>query len=899
MPIGVGQTFGRYRIDEQIGAGGMGVVYRAYDQKLQRSLAIKVLAPGTLDNDEARKRFRNEARVLSRLNHPAIQTIHDFDTIDGHDLLISEFIPGVSLDDRVARGPLPEDEVVRLGIQLAQGLAIAHAAGVLHRDLKPANLRLTPDGVLKILDFGLATLSREALLSISTTMSMPDASNSIAGTLPYMPPEQLLGHTVDERSDIYATGCVLYELASGRRPFDEKIAARLTNAILHEPPPPLRERNNKLSVEFERITLRCLEKDPDLRYQSARDLAADLKRLSAGSSAAVAAVSQAPKRSRQKTIALTAAIIGVAVLAAIAVVVLAPRRDAAAGASLRWEQITSFIDSAMFPALSPDGKMVAFIRGPGRIGGSAPPGEIWIKTLPDGDAVQLTNTGRSKATLAFSRDGTRLYFTQVDGRFQWNTYQVTLLGRQEPRLVIPNATGLSAIGDDRVLFSEMKEGIHMALVTSNLSRTDKRDLYVPPDTTNGMVHRSAVSPDGKWVLAAEMDSRWWVRCRLLPFDGSSPGREVGPQGSCTAADWSPDGMWMYFTVDEASTGFHVWRQRFPDGTPEQLTPRGASEEEGLAISPDGKFLVTAAGGQEASIWLHDVHGDRQITSEGFAFLPTVSPDGKRVYYLRRTAGSRSFLSGELYAADATTGRSERLLPGMILSHYALSHDGAKLAVVPEVGGDKVGVWVADTSGVEPPRRISPNRAHRVAFGAPGEVLYESGESDRFLMRIGVDGSGERRAHPDGIMQLMSASPDGKWAIVGIAEMGRHGAGTTLMKVFPLDGGAPTTICDNCIIGFGSARMFSSFATFSHDGKWIYIPLRYFNSGSTKTLALPVRAGAIPAAEIRGLATDEEFARIPGARLLNENDIAPGGDPSTYGFARASTRTNLFRIFLPG
>ena len=209
MPIEMGQTIGRYRIEEQIGAGGMGVVYRAYDQKLRRALAIKVLAPGTLDDDVARKRFRNEARILSRLNHPGIQTIHDFDTIDGHDLLVSELIPGISLDDRVAQGPLPEREVVRLGSQMAQALSVAHAAGVQHRDLKPANLRLTPDGVLKILDFGLATLSHEALLSISTTMSVADASNSVAGTLPYMSPQQLLGEAVDERSDIYSAGCVL------------------------------------------------------------------------------------------------------------------------------------------------------------------------------------------------------------------------------------------------------------------------------------------------------------------------------------------------------------------------------------------------------------------------------------------------------------------------------------------------------------------------------------------------------------------------------------------------------------------------------------------------------------------------------------------------------------------
>jgi eukaryotic-like serine/threonine-protein kinase len=189
----VGQNLGRYRIEEEIGAGGMGVVYRAYDEKLGRRLAIKVLTPGALNDEAARKRFRNEARVLSRLNHPSIQTIHDFDTFDGHDYLVSELVTGTSLNVRLHAGPLPEKEAVHLGIQLAQGLAAAHAAGVLHRDLKPANLRVTPDGLLKILDFGLATFSREAVLTLSMTQTMETAPTGVAGTLPYMSPEQLLG----------------------------------------------------------------------------------------------------------------------------------------------------------------------------------------------------------------------------------------------------------------------------------------------------------------------------------------------------------------------------------------------------------------------------------------------------------------------------------------------------------------------------------------------------------------------------------------------------------------------------------------------------------------------------------------------------------------------------------
>src|SRR3954463_5417371 len=198
----------------------MGVVYRAHDEKLDRDLAIKVLTPGTINDDAARKRFRNEAKVLSKLNHPSIQTIYDFDTVDGHDLLVSELVPGMSLDTRVRSGAVPEKEVVRLASQLAQGLAAAHAQGVLHRDLKPANLRVTPDAHLKILDFGLATLAQDEVVAVGkTTDSLPESPSSVAGTLPYMSPEQLLGEPFDERSDLYSAGAVLYELATGRLPF--------------------------------------------------------------------------------------------------------------------------------------------------------------------------------------------------------------------------------------------------------------------------------------------------------------------------------------------------------------------------------------------------------------------------------------------------------------------------------------------------------------------------------------------------------------------------------------------------------------------------------------------------------------------------------------------------------
>jgi eukaryotic-like serine/threonine-protein kinase len=226
----IGKRVSHYRIEEQIGAGGMGVVYRAHDDELQRSVALKVLPPGLLAEESARRRFRKEALALAKLNHSNIATVHEFGNEQDLDFLVTEYIAGETLDQKLASGPLAEKEVVRLGSQLAQGLEAAHAEGIVHRDLKPGNLRITPDGRLKILDFGLAQLLPKAgEADAAATLTQTQV---LVGTLPYMAPEQLRGEENDERSDIWAAGAVLYEMATGRRAFsgDQRAAADQRNS---------------------------------------------------------------------------------------------------------------------------------------------------------------------------------------------------------------------------------------------------------------------------------------------------------------------------------------------------------------------------------------------------------------------------------------------------------------------------------------------------------------------------------------------------------------------------------------------------------------------------------------------------------------------------------------------
>jgi len=277
----IGQTLGHYRIIEKVAAGGMGVVYRAHDEQLERDVALKVLPTGTLSNDASRRQFRKEALALAKLSHPNIETVYEFDTQDGIDFLVMEYVPGNTLADRLAAGALPEKEVVALGMQIAAAMEEAHSRGIVHRDLKPRNIAITERGQAKVLDFGLAKLLPQVNDVTSDTLTDTQAG---AGTLPYMPPEQLQGESVDARADIYTIGAVLYEMATERRAFPEELPSRVIDAILHHPPVPPRALNSRISPELERIILKCLDKDPGRRFQSAKEMLVDLRRLEGASS---------------------------------------------------------------------------------------------------------------------------------------------------------------------------------------------------------------------------------------------------------------------------------------------------------------------------------------------------------------------------------------------------------------------------------------------------------------------------------------------------------------------------------------------------------------------------------------------------------------------------------------
>jgi Tol biopolymer transport system component len=493
----------------------------------------------------------------------------------------------------------------------------------------------------------------------------------------------------------------------------------------------------------------------------------------------------------------------------------------------------------------------------------------------------------------FSPDGARIAYTTVD-RGSWDTWVVPIPGGMPQRL-LPNASGLSWIAEHRVMFSEIGPGMYMRVATAAESRAEERDVYRPRMTELGMAHRSFLSPDRKFVLVTEMDPRGWMPCRLASFDSSSPGTQVGPlPGKCTNAAWSPDGRWMYFSAD-AGTGFHIWRQRFPAGDPEQIT-FGATEEEGIAVAPSGRSLITSAGSEQSTVWLHDPAGERSISSEGYAYTPAVSPDGRTVYFLMRSGSSRDFVAGELWAADVSSPRRDRLLPGFLITRYDISADGKRVVFAVREASDKSSLWLARLDSRSPPRQLTALDASCPLFGPDGDVFFlaRDGES-QYLYRTNEEGTRSEKIIAEPVIYLIAASPDGQWLVSWIAYKGDES--TYALVAYPTRGGEKKLICTACTIS-GPRNPGAPMVSWTRDQRFMFFK-SILGGMDHQTFVVPLRSGeALPILPPSGFQSHRDVLAVPGAWDIAEDDVFPGTSSSVYAFTRKTTRRNLYSIAVP-
>jgi serine/threonine protein kinase len=484
MALTEGVRLGSYEVLSRIGAGGMGEVYSARDTQLGRTVALKLLrTPFTLEADRLR-RFQQEARAVSALNHPNIVTIHEIGCERDLHFIAYELVEGETLRTRIQRS-LKLVEALDVAIQIVSALIAAHAAGVIHRDLKPENIMVRPDGYVKVLDFGLAKL-KEATPSADTGQTQ---TGLVMGTFGYMSPEQARGLKVDTRSDIFSFGVVLYEMVTGRRPFDGPTISDVIAAILVNEPPQMAQYAAETPAELQRIVTKTLAKDADERYQTANDLWLDLKELRQTIEVA-ARLTRKPGvmvgggQPQSMTWSKRAAALILVATAISGMWSLWRSRTPTGPVRLAYTQLTNFADSATSPSLSPDGRMVTFIRGDGSFVSA---GQIHVKILPDGEPKQLTQDNSSKMSPVFSPDGSRIAYTTVDDQNEWDTWEVPVLGAP-PRRWLPNASGLVWIDRQNLLFSEKirgSKGNHMKVVAAQESRAGARDLRTHAERGDG------------------------------------------------------------------------------------------------------------------------------------------------------------------------------------------------------------------------------------------------------------------------------------------------------------------------------------------------------------------------------------------------------------------------------
>ena len=824
----LGQSLLHYSITGKLGEGGMGVVYKARDTHLDRFVAIKVLPPGRAGDRERIRRFTFEAKSASALNHPNIVTIYDIATDGDVTFIAREFVPGKALSDCIPRQGLPLSQTLQYAVQIADGLAKAHQAGIVHRDIKPGNIMVGEDGRVKILDFGLAKLTDPVEISVSDatrTAGAVSEEGMIVGTASYMSPEQAEGRKVDARSDIFSFGVLLYEMLSGKKPFEGDTRMATMSAVLKETPKPLSEAAHEIPRELQRVVDRCLRKDPSRRWQTMQDLRVallDLKEESESGSLASPAKATAPQPKRWPYAAAVLALVAAIGIWQIRQKALEPAGD------LVPVPLTSYPGDERDPAFSPDGNQIAFSWGPE--GGVT---NTFVKLIGPGDPIRLTTNAKVERMSQWSRDGKWIAFGR---RSQGVNEFVVMPALGGPEKVIASSSGVYGFWTPDSQWLVVADGQPRSLFLAPVQGGEKK-LLIGPLQGKGSVNAGIVAPDGR-NLAVSFQTGDYRPLYAVPMATGykvqgEPRLLVPPDWFLTSMAWTPDSKEIVFirSIGDANAGGITYMYRVgldgsapkridyvgdnpwfldvslqghrlaytrlqrdinihrleldPDGSarkPSEAIVSSSRREEDASYSHDGSRIVfTSNRTGSDELWLAGSDGQKlsQLTTSVYPDAtrrPRWSPDGTQIAYATRPQGVNT---QDIFVISAAGGAPRQLTTDPASDSLpAWSHDGNWIYFQSNRTGT-LEIWKAPSQG-GPASQVTRTGASSAVESPDGQWLYFVRGGTLYRMPTAAGDEQE-------MGKANSFLPTSRGVYIVVKEPG--GLSATL-RLLPISGGAP-------------------------------------------------------------------------------------------------------------